>query len=172
VLSIRQAASGVVAVVAGSNRRSGTRLWSKTQPQRRGEEKIRAKARSDCRPGLPNHLPQSLSSWSAVPTRRVGTADHEERGYSLLLRYPGRRFAAGLLSFAPTGLADWLATLASGRTFMSASKGMSYCELCWKRNLTFPFVKQRFTTGQQSFRCLPNVPRPHKSRPRWRHPAG
>src|SRR2546427_5747295 len=34
----------------------------------------------------------------------------------------------------------WLGRL----TFMSASKRMLYCESCWKRNLAFPFVKQRF----------------------------
>src|SRR5437667_1089580 len=48
---------------------------------------------------------------------RAATAVREERRYSLLLRYPGRRFACpGLLSFAPVGLAVRLATLASGRT--------------------------------------------------------
>src|SRR5438132_1836803 len=46
---------------------------------------------------------------------RAGPADHEERGFSLLLfRYPGRRFACpGLLSFAPSVLPVWLVPLAS-----------------------------------------------------------
>src|SRR5687768_15474535 len=36
------------------------------------------------------------------------------RGYSLLLRYPGRRFACpGLLSYRPYGTSFWLATLDS-----------------------------------------------------------
>ena len=34
-----------------------------------------------------------------MPTRRVGTADHEERGYSLLLRYPGRHSACPYMFF-------------------------------------------------------------------------
>jgi hypothetical protein len=67
-----------------------------------GRPKIRAKESSDCRPGLPNHQPQPLPSWSAV--RPAGSARQTMKGggYLLLLRYPGRRSAWAII-FRPYG---------------------------------------------------------------------
>jgi hypothetical protein len=62
----------------------------------------------------PHRKHQPLSSWSAVPTRRVGTADHEEREILTSFRHPGlHSVCPELFSFTRPGLPDWRATLAS-----------------------------------------------------------
>ena len=47
-------------------------------PEGQGENSPGQRRAATVALGLPNHQPQPLPSWSAVPTCRVGTADHEE----------------------------------------------------------------------------------------------